>query len=223
VAALQLVRQQQELATQDAIAGAEQQKQAWTAAGGPGALADARRRGEELAAEWLTGWQEWIEQGGGTVWGALWKSFSDWWATTGRPNAIRIGAELGVAVGAAAGTALNAILGPEVARLERLRQFVDDLQARVDALRHGLTTAPALPGGVHPDVVAPTIASQGSPWPTPAQISPTVNVTVQGGGVTAEDLRRARDETIKAVTEAFAEAAATTDPGASGRQQGSGR
>ena len=41
-----------------------------------------------------------------------------------------------------------------------------------------------------------------------------------GGATDAESLRRAQAETVKAVVDAFAQAAATTDPGASNRLQG---
>ena len=44
-----------------------------------------------------------------------------------------------------------------------------------------------------------------------------------GGATDPASLRRAQAETIKAVIDAFANAAATTDPGASPTLQGAGR
>ena len=107
IAALQLTRQEQELATQAAEAGAERVRTAWTTTNSPEALADAKKRGEELAAQWLKGWQDWIDAGGGTIWGAMGKSLDDWWTKTGRPRAMAIGAELGATMGLAAGEALE--------------------------------------------------------------------------------------------------------------------
>src|SRR5262245_32642646 len=60
------------LEAEDAAAGAG--KRAWQTLGGADALATAKQRGQELADEWLKGWQQWIEQGGGTIGGAIGKS-----------------------------------------------------------------------------------------------------------------------------------------------------
>ena len=46
-----------------------------------------RKRGEELAAEWLKGWEAWIKAGGGTVWGAMGKTLDTGGRRTGGPGA----------------------------------------------------------------------------------------------------------------------------------------
>jgi hypothetical protein len=227
IAALQIERQRREEATADAVAGVQRVRDAWTAAGSPEALADAKKRGEELAGSWLQGWEAWVEENGGDVWKAIGKSLDNWWTTNGRPQAIRIGADLGVAIGAAAGVALRAVFGAELERLQAVQAFLDDMDRRLDAFRAGREGAGEAVPGLDPTVRArsglpPLVTAPGAAQPGPAQVSPTVNVSVQGG-VSAEELRRAREETIKAVTEAFAEAAAATDPGASATLQGARR
>jgi hypothetical protein len=235
VAALQVQRQVEELNRQAAEATTAAREKGWQLLGGPEALAKARQTGQDLADQWLAGWTQWIEQGGGTIWGALGKTLNDWWETTGRPMGIRLGADLGVAVGAAAGAGLRAVLGPEMQRLQAIEQFVTQMEQRAAALQAAATTtagnvatgAEALANTRETGAFGPTGLPQvreprapaGAP---PAQISPTVNVDVQGGA-SAEDLRRARDETIAAVTAAFAQAEAQADPGASRPLAGNAR
>lgn len=229
--ALQLQRQRAELLKQDLEAAAASMRRTWEAGSDPEALANARQRGQQLADEWLKGWEAWINAGGGTVWGALLKSLQDWWTTTGQPAAIRIGAELGTAIGAATGVALQLTLGPQLKVLQDLDTFVTGIQQRLAGVQAGVDRVGTALGpvlGTTPPVNPTVDLGRVNPF---AGGGGTVNVTIESGavavgtagGVTPEELRRARDETIKAVTAAFAETAATTEPGATNRLAGAGR
>ena len=205
MAVLQLQRQEAELTTQEAVAGVERVRQAWTAVGSPEALADAKKRGEELAAQWLEGWQTWIEAGGGTVWGAMGKSLDDWWTKTGRPRALAVGAELGATMGLAAGEALERWLHSN------------------PVLDTALRTAAVATGNPLPQVTAGPERRTFNPQTgatSVVQIAP--GAVVVNGIPDAERTERLR-QTVQATLDAFAQAEAGTDPGASPRLQGAGR
>ena len=205
VAALQLTRQEAELATQAAEAGAERVRKAWTATNSPEALADAKKRGEELAAEWKKGWDAWIEAGGGTFWGAMGKSLDDWWTKYGRPRALAVGAELGATMGLAAGEALQRWLHQDPV---------------LDAL---IRTVRVATGNPVPQVTAEVQRRSFDP-----ATGQTSVVNISPGAVTvngvpdAERTERLR-QTVLATLDAFAQAAANTEPGASPRLAGAGR
>lgn len=232
--ALRLTQQRAEVVRQELEKANEASRKAWQADNAPEAVESARQRGEELAKAWLKGFEDWVNAGGGTVWGALGKSLDDWWKTAGRPQAIRVGAELGTAVGAAAGYGLRVVLGPQLKTLQNLEGFVTGLQQRVDALgqtadRVGTalgpvlgTTPPPNPGADLARINPFAGGGGGGGSTTTVNIAPN-GVTVQSTGATAADLRRSRDETIAAITEAFTVAEASTDAGATRQVQGAGR
>ena len=188
------------------MAGAERVKKAWTAAGSPEALADAKQRGEELAAQWLEGWKTWIEAGGGTIWGAMGKSLDDWWTKDGRPRALAVGAELGAVMGLAAGEALQRWLHTNPALDAVIRTVA-------------VATGNPLPQVLAPEVERRTFNPQ-TGQTSVVQIAP--GAVVVNGVPDAERTERLR-QTVKATLDAFAQAEAQTDPGAPRTVQGAGR
>ena len=202
IASLQLTRQEQELVIQDAIAGAERVKKAWTAAGSPEALADAKKRGEELAAQWLEGWKTWIEAGGGTIWGAMGKSLDDWWTKDGLPRALAVGAELGAVMGLAAGEAL-----------ERWLRSNPVLDATI-------RTVAVATGNPLPHVTAGPERRTFNPETGATSVVQIAPGAVMVNGVPDAARTELLRQTVQATLDAFARSEAATDPGASNRLQG---
>jgi len=222
----------------DAAAKAAEAAQATIARGGADEPAQAereetaRQRGEAVAKAWLAGFDKWIAEGGGTVWGAISKSLLDWYTATGQPLASRIGRDLGDALGAAASTAFEAAFGPRLAILERIVAIADELNATftqspagrgvpavVDEARR--RRIEALPR-VSPEAAGPNQLTGGGP-----------NVTVNVARVeVTEAERQARIDALTdtlgrdvatAVVDSLVAAAASADPGPNSLVQGAGR
>lgn len=213
VDAINLVRKQEELLAQDVAATAKVRMDGWTSQN-PGALDEVRKRGEELAAEWLKGWTAWIEQGGGTVWGAMGKTLEVWYETTGKPLGQRIGTDLGTALGTAAADAAASTFGRLV-------------EERVQALRQNPVLAGFLGGLAGP--AGPAVAALPQVAALPGQIGQNgvVNeigpITVTLGGVNDPGFGERLKAALQQFLAGFILAEAATDPGAPRTVQGAGR
>jgi hypothetical protein len=214
IAQIQLERQEQELATSEAVAGVQRVRDAWTAAGSPEALATAKQRGEELADQWLKGWDEWVKKNGGNVLTALWNSFKEWYDAGGKARFDQLGADIGTAMGSAAADAAASIFGTRI-------------QEHIEAMRRnpllagflGGLLGPAGPGIAALPQVANLPASIGQRGVT-NEIGP---ITIQWGGVNDPGFGERLKAALQDFLLGFMAAEAATEPGASGRQQGAGR
>ena len=209
---LNILRQREQERVEAMREAAEQAKATWRMAADPEALATAKKRGEELADEWLKGWTEWIERNGGNILTALWRSFRKWYDGGGKEQFQQLGTDIGTAMGEAAAAAAGSAIG------QRLRQEVESRVAGssaaqiADEVARGLFTGPAGAGAS---------GGGGSAFGGEGM---NVNVNVNGAdpGVAQrfrDQLRAQIDEFIRG----FFAAEAATDPGASPALQGAGR
>ncbi len=227
VATLQQERQQIELRKQEAADAATEQKQNWPGKATPEQLADAKQQGEDLADEWIKAWQAWIDRGGGTLWGALGKSLTDWWEANGKPLADRIGDDLGTAIGTAAAGAFQAAFASHMETIERIENAVEFLTdpagtigRRLEQLREegdARRTVAAQPR-VSPEAAGPNQVTGGGP-----------NVTLEPGavqvqaGLSQQEAEEIARQNAQRLAEMLAAAAAGTDPGPNALVQGAGR
>jgi hypothetical protein len=177
----------------------------------PEAVQDARARGEELADGLLKAYQAWIEKGGGTVWGAILKSYEDWWNATGKTKAAQLGQALGDTLGAAAGAAAGAAISTGIT------DFLTGPHTPLSPATLGTAIVKAfgLPVG------QPGLTNFGN-GPS-AQAGPSVHVetgAVQVNGQPAPNLDEALRKAITDLLHAFGVSVAGTDPGASPTLQG---
>ena len=209
---LNILRQREAERVEAMREAADQARATWRLAADPEALATAKRRGEELADEWLAGWKEWVERNGGNILTALWRSFRKWYDGGGKEQFQQLGTDIGTAMGEAAAVAAGSAIG------QRLRQEVESRVAGssaaqiADEVARGLFTGP---GG------AGASGGGGSAFGGEGM---NVNVNVNGAdpGVALrfrQELQAKLDEWIRG----FFAAQAATDPGASPALQGSGR
>jgi hypothetical protein len=227
---LNLIRQRSELARQDAEAAAAAMRKTWTEGNDPEALDAARKRGEELAAQWLKGWQDWIEQGGGTVWGAMAKSLDDWWTLNGQPLAARIGGDLGKAIGDTAAASFQAAFADRMDTLERIERIVQFLTDPGGTLRRiGMQAAPpppilGLPRVTRPEGsdVGPNQLTGGGPGVTISVEPGAVQVNGQPDAVRTADLKEFLRQALEAYSYGLAASASGMDNTAVG-VQGAGR
>jgi hypothetical protein len=196
---------------------------AFTAAG-----ADAKARARQLADDFNTALQTWLDAGGGTAWGALTKTLADWYESTGKPHLQQFGTDvgdaLGEAIGKAVGPAVLATLPPW------LRGAIEGAGqgGQVGSANGPLGTAAGVVGGaalgagglpVLPRVTVPPGGSGGG------GSAFTVNVDVGdvSGGLTPEEVQRIAQQKAQELAEQLALAAAGTDPGPNRLVQGAGR
>ena len=206
---LQLQRQQQQLATQELEAGVKRASDAWTTLkNSPEALENARQRGEELAREWLKGFQQWVDQFAGGLWVWIVRSFRKWYDEGGKQQLDTLAAEVGTNIATAIGAALQSTLANELRRRvedaiagSSASQIADEVIRR----QFGSPEAGGATGG------------GGSGFGGPGM---NVNVNVNGAdpGV-RERLQAALTDFLRQ----FFATQAATDPGASPALQGAGR
>jgi hypothetical protein len=211
---LQLQRQQAALLKEDMEQAAEAVRRAGTGEAAPEALADSRQRGEALAAEWLTGFEDWINAGGGTVWGAIGRSLQAWYDGTGKALAQTIGTDLGTALAEAAGVAVEAGVRSRLAAV-----FANPLVAGLlGGAAQGLS-----PAGAALPQVAGAVAAQGSAI---GQQGVTVDFgagSIVIGGVTDPGFGERLKAALTDFLNAFVLASANVEPGARAGLQGAGR
>ena len=226
---MNILRQQEELRRQDLEATNQAARRLGTGENSPEAQEDARRRGEELAQRWLKAYQDWLEAGGGTVWGAFAKTLDTWWTATGQPLAVRIGTDLGTAIGDAATRSLENAFAPHLETLQRLEAVIAFLVDPVGAMRRwGSQSGAGLIPGFLPRPAANRPEGSGAGPNALTGGGPDVSVNVAPGAVQLNGESRAElDERLRqTILDAMANFVLTqqqTDPGASARVQGSGR
>jgi hypothetical protein len=197
------------------------------------AVADAKKRGQEVADAWTTAYEKWVEDNGGTLWGALVTTFQKWWDGGGDAEVKRLGKQIGSTLWDAVLAAIRA--GPTLQDV--LKEMVGE------AIRTTL-----FPGGTPKvggtfDPTAGTGIRAGGPGslprveptvpPTPVAAAPvTVNVggvAVQVGPDTSRDAlvddltQTLGRQTATAVVDAMIAAQQGTDAGPTRAVQGAGR
>ena len=206
--ALQLLREQERLRVQDAQAAAEQVRASWRMAADPQALADAKKRGEELAEEWLKGWREWIDARGVSAWETFYLAFRKWYDGGGKDKLVAIGTEVGTLVGGALSDALESTITTRLRTLFQNPLVRATITGALGPAGPGIAALPRL------GELRESIAQNGVTFEPGA-------ITI--GGVNdpgfAERLRVALVEFLQT----FVLTQGAADPGASGRQQGAGR
>ena len=212
VDAINLVRKQIELLALDDAAAAKVRMEGWTSKN-PGALDEVKQRGEELAASWLKGWQDELDKNGGDVWKTMGVKLDEWYTTTGKPLAERVGGDLGRALGDAAGSQAA------TAFKESIRRALFEGPSGAEQIAEGVAAdvaAGRIPAGSLPTVTVP-VSPPGRPG-AGAQI--TINVGDLASGPGFQDRLRVA---FAQFWQQFIQSEAAADPGASSRLQGSGR
>jgi hypothetical protein len=177
----------------------------------------ARQRGEAVAKAWLDGFDKWIAAGGGTVWGAVGKSLSDWYDTNGKPLATRIGNDLGAALGKAASAAFEVAFAPQLESLERIERVVEFLTDPAGTIGRRLEQM-RKEGDTRRDIATlPRVSPEAAGADTVTGGGPNVSVSVQVHGEGASErearLQRIAEEEAQAMLRRILAAEAGTDPG----------
>jgi hypothetical protein len=221
-AALRLVKEQTDLAKQAEVERGQAIRDTGRGPATPEALEDSRKRGEALADAWLTAYQKWIDDNGGSLWEAVVTSFRKWWAAGGKEQTELIGGLIGGAIWAGMLAIITA--GPSVqdlfkawitGQLETEQQRWRDILNRRAEQVFGPAAAPGGPLG--PRVAAGPAAEGGA---APVNVG-DVSVTVEGvqEPTLAARLKTALSEFLKN----FIAAQSLTGPGADVTLQGAGR
>ena len=206
-------------------------------ASGPGdashqqAVADAKKRGQQVADEWLKAYTKWVDDNGGTLWDAVVNTFNKWWAAGGKEEVTRIGALIGgtlwqaVLAAVTAGPSVEDIINAKLdeafkSAQQRFRDFLNNLAQEV----FGPAAAPGGPlGPGGPFAVLP----QGPMGPAPVggPLAPVNvgDVSVNVSGVQDQALSERLKAALTNFLRMFILTQGVTDAGASPNQQGAGR
>ena len=98
-AALQIVRQEAELATLAEQERGQVIRDTGRGPATPEALEDSRKRGEAVVQKFLDGYQRWLDQHGGSLWEALMASYRKWLAEGGAERLAKVGADMATIMG----------------------------------------------------------------------------------------------------------------------------
>jgi hypothetical protein len=149
---LQLQRDRQKLTTDELEAGVKRANDAWrTLKNDPETLDNARKRGQELADEWLKGFDDFVQNAGQRIWEGIYGTFKQWYEGGGKEKLQAQATQVGTDLATALGDALQAALG------ERLKAIFANpvVNALVGAGAAGL-----VPGGGALPVVSQVAAAQ---------------------------------------------------------------
>ena len=208
---LQLQRDKQKQTTDELAAGVGRANEEWKKLkNDPETLQNARQRGQELADEWVKGYEDWVKAHGGSVWGALWTTFKQWYDGGGKAQLQQISNDIGTDVATAVADTLEATL------TARLRAFFKngDLTSFLGGFLPGVSPAGS---------ALPRVAGD-------AQAVGTAGLTIDFGpgaitigGVNDPGVGERLKAALTAFLTQFVLTGMGTDPGAAPSLQGAGR
>lgn len=110
IGALQVVRQEADLAKQAEQERAQAIRDTGRGQATPEALEDSRQRGEAVVQRFLDGYTKWLDANGGTLWTALIASYQKWLNEGGGERLTQVGTEMATFVGKAFAATLGAVI-----------------------------------------------------------------------------------------------------------------